>query len=182
MKADFWSGISDDEREIVEYGILQGMVLLIGMVVAIIMGILLRIPEKAFCFLVCSYFLRIYAGGYHAKTQFWCSVFSAVATFICFLWLKYVELPQMILHMLSLIAGIFVVAYAPIDNESRELEEVERIVYSKKARGIVLIEFQIYIIAHVLKWDAICCCINLSMIFVAISMFMGMVGRKKRGN
>lgn len=182
VKNGFLSDLSEEEREIVEYGVLQGVVLIIGMVIAIIMGILLKILDKAILFLVCSYYLRIYAGGYHAKTQFRCSIFSAVATFLCFLWLKYVTLSQVILHALSLVAGVFVVIFAPIDNENRELEEIEKKVYSKKVKVVVLVESAIYVISVLLKWDSVYYCINLSMIFVATSMLMGMACRKMRRN
>ena len=182
MKKGFLSDLSEEDREIVEYGVSQGVVLLIGMISAIVMGILLKIPGKAILFLACSYYLRIYAGGYHAKTQFRCSVFSALATFLCFLWLKYVVLPQVILHALSLVAGVFVVVFAPIDNENRKLEEIEKKVYSKKVKTIVLVESVIYVISVLLKWNSVYYCINLSMIFVAASMLMGMTCRKMRGN
>lgn len=181
MKMGFLSDLSEEEREIVEYGISQGIVLLVGMVVAIVMGILLKIPGKAILFLGFSYFLRIYAGGYHAKTQLRCNIFSAVMTFMCFLWLKYVILPNVILHTLSLMAGIFIAAFAPIDNENRELDKEEKKAYSQKARSLVLIEYIFYIIALVLKWESIYYCINLSMIFVAISMLLGIIDRKMRG-
>ncbi len=181
MKDVFLSDLSEEEREIVEYGITQGMVLLIGLVVAIVMGILLKIPGKAIIFLACSYFLRIYAGGYHAKTQSQCTIFSAVATFLCFLWLKYLIMPMPVLHILSLATGVFVFRFAPIDNENKELDEVEKRFYAKKTQIIVLIEAIAYIICGLLKWNSVCYCINLSLIFVAMLMLMEMVSKRMKG-
>lgn len=180
MKNDFLSDLSGEEREIVEYGVWQGVVLFIGMVIAIVMGLLLKIPGKVIIFLVCSYYLRIYAGGYHAQTQFRCSIVSVIVTFFCFLWLKYVALPLIILHLSSLVAALFVIVCAPIDNENRELDEIEKKLYSKRVKIIVLVAFLIYVVSVLFKWDRVYCSINLSMIFVAILMLIGMVSNTRR--
>lgn len=179
MKNGILSDLSGEEREIVEYGIGQGVVLLIGMVMAIMMGILLKIPDKVIPFLMCSYYLRIYAGGYHAKTQFWCSIISAIATFLCLLWLKYVELPLVILHVLLLVAGMLIVVCAPVDNEKRKLDEIEKKLYSKRVRIIVVVVSLIYVVSVLLKWDSLYCSINLSVIFVAISVLIGVMSNKR---
>ena len=102
----------EDEREIAEYGLSQGLVLVGGLGLAVIAGWVMGIPLLAVLFLTLTYILRIYAGGYHAKTPLRCGIISALSILICFLCLKYISLPRLLLHVLTLGAGLFILLAA----------------------------------------------------------------------
>ncbi len=174
MKNNLFSDLSEEEREIAEYGLNQGLVLIGGLVMAVIAGWLMGIPLHAALFLVLTYILRIYAGGYHAKTPMRCGVVSVIFILVCFLCMKYVSLPLTVLHILTLGAGLFLLKTVPVDTANKKLDDEERRVYGRKARQIVLAEAGIYLASVLLGWDAGIRCVSVCLIFMAVNVAFGL--------
>lgn len=180
MKNNFLSDLPEDEREIAEYGLSQGLVLVGGLGLAVIAGWVMGIPLLAVLFLTLTYILRIYAGGYHAKTPLRCGIISALSILICFLCLKYISLPKLLLHVLTLGAGLFILLTAPVDTANKELEEGEKQTYGRKARRIVLAEAGIYFVSALLGWDTGIRCVSVCLIFMAVNLAFGLANNKLR--
>ena len=180
MKNNFLSDLPEDEREIAEYGLSQGLVLVGGLGLAVIAGWVMGIPLLAVLFLTLTYILRIYAGGYHAKTPLRCGIISALFILICFLCLKYISLPKLLLHVLTLGAGLFILLTAPVDTANKELEEEEKQTYGRKARRIVLAEAGIYFISALLGWETGIRCVSVCLIFMAVNLAFGLANNKLR--
>ena len=181
MKTSFFDDISDEDREIVEYGLNQGGVLIGGLALAVIAGWLMGIPGQAVLFLALTYVLRIYAGGYHAKTPLRCGIGSVVSILICYLYIKYITLPPVILHGLTLAAGAFILRFAPVDTKNKELDAKEEKAYSRITRMIILAETGIYLISVLLGWETGIKCVNACFVFMAVNIALGIADRKRRG-
>ena len=74
--------VDEEDKEIYLFGIYQGLIFLLNVVTALLTGIILDMFLESVLFLICFIPLRIFAGGYHAKTQFRCYVMSTVTTVI----------------------------------------------------------------------------------------------------
>lgn len=70
--------IPDGEKELYIYGLQQGLVLLINLITMIFIGYALGMTWQVIIFSVAYLPLRSYAGGYHARTQRICYIFSIV--------------------------------------------------------------------------------------------------------
>ena len=180
MKNNFLSDLPEDEREIAEYGLSQGLVLVGGLGLAVIAGWVMGIPLLAVLFLTLTYILRIYAGGYHAKTPLRCGIISALSILICFLCLKYISLPKLLLHVLTLGAGLFILLTAPVDTANKELDKKEEQVYGRMARRIVLAEFGIYLISALLGWKPGTRCVSVCLSLMAVNLAVGLANKKRR--
>lgn len=178
MKDSFFSPLTEDEREIAQYGLVQGAVLFCGIAVVIIVGMLLRIPLKAIIFLMSVYFLRIYAGGYHARTPLRCGIMSAVSTGLCFLFLKYVTIPAILMLMILVAAGVFIAFFTPVDNVNRILGDEEKRVYAKKCRMILFGEFFIFVVSYLFRWESVYSSIFVGVCFICLSVAIGMISRR----
>lgn len=178
MKNSFFSSLTEDEKEIVQYGLVQGTVLFCGVVVAAIMGVILRILLKAIVFLISAYFLRIYAGGYHAKTPLRCGILSAVTTILCFLWLKFFTIPAIAMLLILVAAGLIIVLYAPVENENRVLSDEEKSLYAMKTRLIVLAEVFICTVSYLFGWESVYSSIFVGICFICLSVMLGMFSRR----
>ena len=62
MKTSLFADLSEEDKEIAEYGLKQGLLLMGGMGLAVIAGWLMGIPGQAVLVLVLCYVLRIFAG------------------------------------------------------------------------------------------------------------------------
>ena len=65
-----------DDKEILEYGISQGLFLVFNLLIFFGICCYFKIIIWGFIFLVLFWPLRIYAGGYHAKTRMHCILIS----------------------------------------------------------------------------------------------------------
>ena len=180
MKTGLFADLSEEDKEIAEYGLKQGLILIGGLILAVAVGWLLGIPGQAVLFLLLAYILRIFAGGYHATTPARCGVISAIFILICFLCIKYITLPQVVTHGLTLAGGLFIMRFAPVDTANKELEEEEKQTYGRKARRIVLAEAGIYFISALLGWETGIRCVSVCLIFMAVNLAFGLANNKLR--
>lgn len=132
--------ISDDkeEQEILQYGLHQGFTILLNLVTLIVCGILWKeLPFMLFLFLG-IFFLRPYAGGYHADTELRC-YFISVAMMNIAVWTKRsFILSDGILAAIWIGTAVMIWIYAPVENPIHLLDEGERRKYAKNAKKILL--------------------------------------------
>lgn len=129
---------NEEEREIIHYGLHQGFVILLNVLTVVICGILWKeLPFTLFVFWG-IFFLRPYAGGYHADTESSCYLIST-ATMNAAIWAKStIILSNAILVGIWIGTAAFIWRYTPVENPVHCLDENERKKYKKNARGILL--------------------------------------------
>lgn len=128
----------DDEREIIQYGLEQLFSILLDILTFIICGILWK--ELLFTLLVFLgvFFLRPYAGGYHADTKFKCYVITTIMMNIA-IWMKRkLILSNIILVGIWIATTIFIIIYAPVENPVHCLVKQEQKKYREKTNNILL--------------------------------------------
>ncbi len=81
--------VSEEDLAIVNYGFVQGLKSVTGILLSVLLGILMRIPLSCILFLGFYIALRIYAGGYHAESEKQCAVLSAVSIAAAYAWIKW---------------------------------------------------------------------------------------------
>ncbi len=169
--------ISVEEKVIITYGIRQGCVLLAGFFVVVLLGLVFGVTAEALLFFLFSYGARIYAGGYHAGTRLGCGVFSFLLSALCCAWLKFVVLPLPVLSVLVVSAAAVICLFAPVAAENRPLDSMERQVFGKKARIIVLSELLIYGISAFWGWKMLYASVSIGILLVALLVIAGKADR-----
>ena len=61
--------LTDEDKEIYLFGLIQGVIFLLNTFTALCIGMILNMLIEVIIYLVCFIPIRIFAGGYHAKTQ-----------------------------------------------------------------------------------------------------------------
>lgn len=130
--------ISDEEREIVRFGLesLGGNLLGIGLTLAV--GICFRQVGEALLLWLLLLPLRKNAGGYHAATKTRCLFVSAIMLIITFAFFSAFECTLLFYGMCIIVTGIIIWEFAPVDNPSKKLDAIERKVYRRRTRGILV--------------------------------------------
>ncbi|MGG7162762.1 accessory gene regulator B family protein [Clostridium ihumii] len=164
---------NEEEKEIIEYGLYQGFLMLINILTTFFLGFIFNVFWQSIIFLISYMLLRTYAGGYHANTKNRCYILSVVIMIICFFLINNFELTMKFGVLLSAISGILIFTLAPVANDVKPLEEVEVKIYKNKARKIFVIEFAIAIIAEMLGKNSIFCTIVLSISTTSILLALG---------
>lgn len=137
--------VQPEEREVIEYGLEQGISAGLGMLITVLVGYALKIGPESLIFLMALIPLRMYAGGYHASTRGRCACISAVLMIIAFLIIKYSTLSSLAALILGGIEAGILYCLIPVDGNEK-LEDIEREVYRKKGRNILITETLLFVI------------------------------------
>lgn len=141
-----------DELELVSYGLNNFALSLCGFVVAMILGLILGKLYEVLFFLILFIPLRVFAGGYHARSAKRCMVLSTgviVAVILLsyayehlFLTFDYgIIIPEFVLFF---ICSTVVFLLSPVDNDNKRLFNYEIKKYKEITGAVVLIEFIIF--------------------------------------
>lgn len=93
--------------------------------------------------------LRLYAGGYHAKTRFSCFMIliAVYVAMTCITESLVNSCLSIIITLATTINIIIVLVYAPVVNPNKKINEQERTAYKKKSRAILMLQ-TIFIIIY----------------------------------
>lgn len=144
--------ILEEDKALVEYGIGQGVSGLLGIVLALLIGYKMMIFVYSIIFIIAFIPLRMYAGGYHAKTRQRCAAISLILLIICFTGLKYWRLPLILTFSIGIIE-IFILYLSIPTSSTYILEPIEKKIYQKKGRKILLFIFLFMILMQILKLE-----------------------------
>lgn len=166
---------TDEERQIICFGLesLEGN--LLGIVLTVTIGIGFKQVGEALLLWLLLFPLRKNAGGYHAATKTRCLFVSAVILIIAFMFLAVVEGTMIIYGVCAMVAGCVIWFLAPVDNLSKKLDAVECKVYRRRTRIVLGVEGAIFILALCLKWALVAKMITIAYLIVSICLFMGLV-------
>lgn len=151
--------ISENDTDIYAYGLFQFIMMCLNVGTTILVGVLLK------SFIICvllniSYIpLRISAGGFHAKTPFRCYLYSTAIIVSLLLILKYVPISLLTSLILLIISSVVVWIIAPVATVDDPFDDVEKVVYKRRTRIVLIAEIILYIL---------CCFIHQSLMSNAI--------------
>lgn len=132
--------ITVEEKEVYEYGVFQMMVNVLDTMSILILSILFSKVLPTCCYIVCFCMLRKYAGGYHAKSMIGCYLMTVGSAIIMLLTIRFCRLPIAVITAVWLVSGIIVFLFAPVQNRNKRLDELEQLVYRRRAIIIWLSE------------------------------------------
>ena len=145
LMENVWKGmktagnIDEEDKEIYLFGFYQGLVFLLNIATALFTGIILDMFLESILFLICFIPLRIFAGGYHAKTQLRCYIMSTATTAVL-LYLIDVTQRNMGVYVIILyiIAVCIIWKLAPVQDKNKPLDLDERKKYRKRVHSLLL--------------------------------------------
>lgn len=170
--------IKNEDRELYYYGLRQGFLMIVNIVTMLIIGLLFKMTWQAILFLGAYSPLRIYGGGFHAKTEFKCYLFSIGLTIIALLGIKFIPMTSFIIFSLIGVGGILIWCLAPVEDANKPLDEIENRVYRKRARIILIIETGIVLLAVLLNFKEIASVISIAILVLSIMLVLGMKKNK----
>ena len=162
-----------EDKEIYRYGIQQGMIALLNLGTTMIIGMVFGKLLESILFMAAYIPLRSYAGGYHAKTAVRCYFFSIVMMSAVLWVMRYVMHSALICGCLTAIFGSVIWFLVPVEDRNKPLDEVEKVVYRKRARGILLAESVIAVILLLLNSKRIAICMTMVFCVMAVMLLLG---------
>lgn len=138
--------VKEEDAEIYIYGINQILTSVLNVSSALIIGLILGTFFEVMVFMAAYIPLRIFAGGYHAKTPLRCYIFSLIMLIVVSIGMKYLILSEWAYYAVLSAALLIVLAISPVEDKNKPLDEIEHKVYKKRALIIAATELVISII------------------------------------
>jgi len=167
--------ISDEDKEIVRFGLesLEGNLLGIGLTLTV--GICFKQVGEALLLWLLLFPLRKNAGGYHAATKTRCLFVSAVIMILAFMIFTVFERTMIFYGICAMVAGCVIWFLAPVDNPSKQLDAVEYKVYRRRTRVALGVEAAIFVLALSIMWEMAVRSICMTLFIVCVSLLLGVV-------
>ncbi len=165
--------ISSEDKEIYVYGLEQGFILLVNILTTLLIGFLFNKVLETIVFLVTYIPLRIYAGGYHARTQLRCYISSVVLIVSALLAIEFIPWTNFIVITISTISGLIIFILSPVEDMNKPLDTAEVKVYGKKARMILGLELVVLILLMVFGVENVAECVSTSLLVMSAMLILG---------
>ncbi len=172
--------IIEEDRELYEYGMVQGVIMVINWLTAILIGAILNMVWQTVAYLIMFTPVRIYAGGFHAKTQLQCYFITSLFQFGIMAGIKYLPFTWLAYLIIVLIAVFCMFFIAPLEAENKPMTAEEHIKYGGIARRNWIIEAIVMAACFLLGWDMMCRVIAASFAMVSLLLIMGKIFHKKK--
>lgn len=131
---------SDNEKEVYAYSIEVLLSLLMNLIILSIAAYVLNKEVHLIIFIMFFSGLRVFAGGYHAKTHIECMCISLSIFLISTMCSTYLKQFGEIILVLGILFSILMVFYlAPSESENKPLSKIDRKKYKLYSRIIVIV-------------------------------------------
>lgn len=172
--------VNSKDKELYIYGLHQGFLMILNLIVTIIIGLIFGMVLESIVFMISYIPVRIYAGGYHSKTQLRCFIFSINMIIIVLLSMKLINWTSFLYSIFEIISVVIIFKLAPIEDSNKPLEPIEVSLYKKRARVILLIETSLLFILKTLNFYQISLCILTAHMALSVMLVLGKIKNNKQ--
>jgi accessory gene regulator B len=169
--------LKKDDIELYQYGFFLLFSKILYLTVTIVVGLVFNIIFESLIFFILFYYIRQYAGGYHASKEIICNILTSVSILFCILVIKdsIIHDLQIPLLIISLISSGIVFIICPLDTPEKPLTDYEFHYYRKISWIILLIISVLIIISFIFEWKFLFAPSCLSLILESILLIAGKV-------
>lgn len=171
--------IHHKDKELYFYGLQQGFFILINIITTLLIGLAFSMVWQSIIFMVTYLPLRAYAGGYHARTHYFCYLFSIMLTSVVLMAIKLMPWTGTSSILILLAAGLVIFILAPVEDTNKPLDSNEATLYKKRTRIILCVEICVAWIMLILGVDQILFSITTSLLTLSFMLLLGKVTSKK---
>lgn len=166
--------IKEEEREIYQYGLSNGMVILLNLFTALLIGVFSGHLLSAALFTLFFMLLRSYSGGYHSDSRVFCYLVSSTVLLIpvyTFEVMTKISTGLVVAILLAASAVIFILS--TMDSPKRKLDEEEKKHFGRRARLILCAELAVFGLLYGFRYYELAYAGFCSFCLIAVCMLIG---------
>lgn len=163
--------IKEEDREIYQFGIRNGFIILLNIVTAFLIGLFTEQLLAVCVFTVSFMTLRSFTGGYHSDSRLFCYIGSNLVLFIpVYTGSLFVRAPiPAVLLVLAAALGI-ILALSPMHSKNRKLDQTEKKHFGRRARITAVLQTAVFFLLWHLGYPdcayAVYSCICVTAVFM----------------
>lgn len=177
-----WNIVKIEDRELYAYGFWQGVFFLLNLATVVVIGLLSDMLWQSLFFTAVYGALRSMAGGYHARTQRSCYIFSILLLLAVLGMLTWFPWSTLWSITMTVASTLIVFLLAPVEDENKPLDEAEQVVYRNRSRWISVILAAVAAILLAAGQPPIAHCIVISVLASAFMLVLGKLKNNRSGS
>ena len=167
-------GQSRDQRVVLAFGLSKLTYILFNTILIYVAGLLIGDTLNCLSYFLVFFFLRTYAGGYHAHSKTTCFIVTCIIE-VCAIFAIYLIRFNMFSLIACMVLPILIYMLAPIESVNKPLTKEEQHLYKSKTAVAVLLCMVVVIIDNYVGNYYICIGIYVALIEVFLMMFPKLV-------
>ena len=167
--------ISDEEKEIVQFGLESLGGNLLGIILTLVVGVCFQQVREALLLWFLLFPLRKNAGGFHAKTKVRCFLSSTVTIIVSMVCIQQIRWTETENILITVISAVVIWIMAPVENGNKRLYSVEYRVYRQRTRKILLLEVLLFVLSLTFGWEDLVIVITMVFSIVCVVLVTGKV-------
>ena len=167
--------ISDEEKEIVQFGLESLGGNLLGIILTLVVGVCFQQVREALLLWFLLFPLRKNAGGFHAKTKVRCFLSSNVTIIVSMVCIQQIRWTETENILITVISAVVIWIMAPVENGNKRLDSVEYRVYRQRTRKILLLEVLLFVLSLTFGWEDLVIVITMVFSIVCVVLVTGKV-------
>lgn len=177
--------ITKEEHELYIYGLFMLLSQVMFFIVMCIIGLALGCVLESIIFYIAFQFIRKYAGGYHAKTETRCEIFTTLSLLACAVVIKLSQTYdfRIALLIISLISAVLICVLCPLDTPEKPLSDKEFKYFRKISWIILAIIVTLVIVSFCFKFEfsfsPLCMSLILEGVLIGVGKIKSIVLKRK---
>lgn len=170
--------ILDEDAELYEYGLHQGIVIIINLFTVLCIGIIMDMVWQSVILLLFFIPVRTFAGGFHANSPRICYIFSSLMQIGALCILSVISFSLLMNICILVITGLLIIYLSPVEALNKPLDSNEIIKYKKISIRNWSIELLCWILFYMLGLIQTSNCIMMSFILVSTLLLAGAISNR----
>lgn len=171
--------IDENDYEIYQYGLEQFFTTILNITTVVVIGFLFGELWQGLLFVIAFMALRSYAGGYHEPTPIRCYLLTTLIIALSLSAIKYIKINTFACVGLLVMSGIVILLFSPSESANKPLDDIEYIIYRRKALVIWFVEISIAVIFLFLNYMEVARCIVMSHLVLSVAIMLNRLRMKK---
>lgn len=168
--------IQAEDYEVYQFGIECFLMKAYHIISYLIMGICFRMTWELLIFIVAFIPLRVYTGGYHAKTPLKCYLISCASVLSAIIVIKNAPLFLVKYSIVwALVVSLVLFIIVPVESNNKPLDDLEKAYYKKKAGIMIMVNLGVVIVSRMFSLENISFIISLSLTYLLGIALTGLV-------
>lgn len=169
--------ILQERRNIYQFGFQVGLEVILNTVISILIAVACKMELECIIFFLVFIPLRAYAGGLHLDSYIKCMVCSCLSLLLILLIVKYINIDGILMMGIVAFSIIIIKAIRPVEHINRPVSRKKYKEFAKKLNITLMTLTVLSIVLFVLEINRILFTVAVTMLFMAIILFLGKIKR-----
>lgn len=170
--------VPSEDKALYEYGIRMGILMVINIATAVLIGLLLGMFWQCVVFLIAYNPVRTYSGGYHARTPLACYLLSIPMMLTVLLGIKMLPWTGYVCAIILFCSSVIIYMLAPVADPNKPLNEREIQVYKNRARAYTAVLTGAAIMLWLAGMEQTSLSIVMALGVASVMLILGMINNK----